>query len=113
MKLLPIILIISFICYSISVNCEEDKTKNPSNAKDCNAREVNDDEYCCYIKGTKREKYVINEVKGCFKMKKKNVDNGAISDYLEQQKEYGNDFSLDCKSSYATIGFLIILFLLF
>ena len=27
--------------------------------------------YCCYIKGTKRDKYVINEVKGCFKMKKK------------------------------------------
>ena len=44
MKLLPIILIISFICYSISVNCEEDKTKNPSNAKDCNEWVVNDDE---------------------------------------------------------------------
>ena len=46
-------------------------------------------------------------------MKKKNVDNGAITTFLEREKEYGNDYSLDCNSSYITIGFLIILFLLF
>ena len=116
MKLLPIILIISFIYYSISattVDCEEDETKNPSSAKDCNEREVNLDEYCCYIKGTMRKKYVLNTVKGCIKMKKKNVDNGAITTFLEREKEYGNDYSLDCNSSYITIGFMIILFLLF
>ena len=116
MKFLQIILIISFICYSISattVDCEEDETKNPTSATDCNERNVNSDEYCCYIKGTMRNKYVINQVKGCIKMKKKNVDNGAITKYLEQEKDDGNDYSLDCNSSYTTIGFLIILFLLF
>ena len=116
MKFLQIILIISFICYSISattVDCEEDETKNPTSAKDCNERNVNSDEYCCYIKGSKRKKYIIQEVKGCIKMNKKNVDNGAITQFLEKEKEYGNDYSLDCNSSYITIGFLIILFLLF
>jgi len=114
MKVLPIILIINFITYSLTVTkCESDDVPNPSGAKDCNLRSVDDDEYCCYIKGTMRKKYVINNVEGCFSVKKIFIDNGAIEQYLNTQKSFGNKFSLDCNASYARMGLLIILFLLF
>ena len=113
MKLLPIILIISFICYSISATrCEDKDAKDPSNAKECNERSVDTDEYCCYIKGELKMGYLIQKVRGCIRTKKKEIDNGAIEKNLKEAKESGSDFSLDCNSSYITIGFLIILFLL-
>ena len=113
MKLLPIILIISFICYSISTTaCEASDAKDPSNAKECNERSVDANEYCCYIKGELKLGYLIQKVRGCITMKKKDIDNGAIEKHLKEDKERGSDYSLDCNSSYITIGFLIILFLL-
>ena len=113
MKLLPIILIISFICYSISATaCEAYDAKDPSNAKECHERSVDTDHYCCYIKGELKSGYLIEKVRGCIRMKKKDIDDGAIEKLLKEEKERGSDFSLDCNSSYITIGFLIILFLL-
>ena len=59
-----------------------------------------------------KKKYIINEVRGCYEIEKRKVDNGAITDYLKKEKEYGNDYSLDCISSFTKIGYLLILFIL-
>ena len=48
-----------------------------------------------------------------FNVKKIFIDNGAIEQYLNTQKSFGNKFSLDCNASYVRMGLLIILFLLF
>jgi len=112
------IFIIIYLCmlsFSLSVqeyDCEETKAPNPSGAKDCNARKVDSNKLCCYIKGKMRKNYFIQEVDGCYEVEKKEIENDGIKQYLETYKSYGSKFSLDCVSSYIKISFILILFIL-
>ena len=112
------IFIIIYLCmlsFSLSVqeyDCEETKAPNPSGAKDCNARKVDSNKLCCYIKGKMRKNYFIQEVDGCYEVEKKEIENDGIKQYLETYKSYGSKFSLDCFSSYIKISFILILFIL-
>ena len=112
MKLIPILCMFGLIICATTTKCEEDDIANPSGVEDCKNRAVDEDKYCCFIKVKMRKKYIINEVRGCYEIEKRKVDNGAITDYLKKEKEYGNDYSLDCISSFTKIGYLLILFIL-
>ena len=84
------IFIIIYLCmlsFSLSVqeyDCEETKAPNPSGAKDCNARKVDSNKLCCYIKGKMRKGYYIQEVDGCYEVDKKEIENNS--------KVYGTGF---------------------
>ena len=103
---------ISFSLSAEEISCEQSDAPNPSGAKDCNSRKVNSDRYCCYIKGKMRNYFIIYDVDGCISMKKSDIDNGKITEYLDKQKSYGSKFSLDCISSYIKNSFILILFIL-
>ena len=111
-----LIICLSMLSFSLSVqeyDCDETKAPNPSGAKDCNSRKTsNSDEVCCYIKGKMRKNYIIQEVDGCFEVKKKEIENGKITQFLDTYKSYGSKFSLDCLSSYIKNSFIFILILL-
>jgi len=110
-----LIICLCMISFSLSVeeiDCEETKAPNPSGAKDCNARKVDSNKLCCYIKGKMRKGYFIQEVDGCYEVEKKEIENDRIKQYLETYKSYGSKFSLDCVSSYIKISFILILFIL-
>ena len=110
-----LIICLCLLSFSLSIqdiDCEETKAPNPSGAKDCNSRKTDSNKVCCYIKGKMRKSYIIQEVDGCMEVKKEEIENGKITQFLDTYKSYGSKFSLECLSSYIKISFILILFLL-
>lgn len=107
------IVFLGLLAIAFSIKCKEDEVASPKGIDDCKIREHGNDKYCCYIKGKMRKGFYIYNVDGCIEMDKIDIDNDAIEKYMEQQENYGSKFSLDCSTSYLSLGLLSLLMLFF
>ena len=93
-----------------STECEG--VVSPSNYYDCTSASKAEDCYCCYLKGTLK---TGASVERCKELSKSSIDNDEIYNYISYQEStlYQKIESLNCKSSYITVGLLSLILLLF
>ncbi len=118
MKFYSILLLTLLVCiYAVEkleqsdLDCNSGQSPFASSAKDCNKRKVDSDSYCCYVKGKEYESSFIHDVDGCMKISKINIDNDAVTSYIERIKHEGYIISIDCISSYLSVSLLLLLFI--